>query len=154
MFKSEVRMLELFKRKLLIENKDDLLSSFLFESDNNKQISIVIELFDLGIIDNSTFLSTVIQFYEEKIKNKELSKNDARIFLLGIFKSERINSLKINLQNSETSSFKLLMLKLIEKAEIKNSYIKEKINLFLLEISWFFYWKIFKETFIFRCKIK
>lgn len=135
MFKSEVRMLELFKRKLLIENKDDLLSSFLFESDNNKQISIVIELFDLGIIDNSTFLSTVIQFYEEKIKNKELSKNDARIFLLGIFKSERINSLKINLQNSETSSFKLLMLKLIEKAEIKNSYIKEKINLFLLEIS-------------------
>ena len=70
MFKSEVRMLELFKRKLLIENKDDLLSSFLFESDNNKQISIVIELFDLGIIDNSTFLSTVIQFYEEKIKNK------------------------------------------------------------------------------------
>lgn len=135
MFKSEVRMLEFFKRKLLIENKDELLSSFLFESDNNKQISIVIELFDLGIIDNSTFLSTVIQFYEEKIKNKELSKNDARIFLLGIFKSERINSLKINLQNSETSSFKLLMLKLIEKAEIKNSYIKEKINLFLLEIS-------------------
>lgn len=135
MFKSEVRMLELFKRKLLIENKDELLSSFLFESDNNKQISIVIELFDLGIIDNSTFLSTVTRFYEEKIKNKELSKDDARIFLLGIFKSERINSLKINLQNSETSSFKLLMLELIEKAEIKNSYIKERINLFLLEIS-------------------
>lgn len=135
MFKSEVRMLEFFKRKLLIENKDDLLSSFLFESDINKQISIVFELFDLGIIDNSTFLSTVIHFYEEKIKNKELSKDDARIFLLGIFKSERINSLKINLQNSETSSFKLLMLELIEKAEIKNSYIKERINLFLLEIS-------------------
>lgn len=135
MFKSEVRMLELFKRKLLIENKDDLLSSFLFESDNNKQISIVIELFDLRIIDSSTFLSTVIYFYEEKIKNKELSKDDARIFLLEIFKSERINSLKINLQNSETSSFKLLMLELIEKAEIKNSYIKEIINLFLLEIS-------------------
>ena len=135
MFKSEVRMLEFFKRKLLIENKDDLLSSFLFESDINKQISIVFELFDLGIIDNSTFLSTVIHFYEEKIKNKELSKDDARIFLLEIFKSERINSLKINLQNSETSSFKLLMLELIEKAEIKNSYIKERINLFLLEIS-------------------
>lgn len=135
MFKSEVRMLEVFKRKLLIENKDDLLSSFLFESDINKQISIVFELFDLGIIDNSTFLSTVIYFYEKKIKKKELSKDDARIFLLGIFKSERINSLKINLQNSETSSFKLLMLKLIEKAEIKNSYIKERINLFLSEIS-------------------
>ena len=135
MFKSEVRMLEFFKRKLLIENKDELLSSFLFESDINKQISIVFELFDLGIIDNSTFLSTVIYFYEEKIKNKELSKDDARIFLLGIFKSERINSLKINLQNSETSSFKLLILKLIEKAEIKNSYIKERINLFLSEIS-------------------
>lgn len=134
MFKNETRMLSFSKRQLLEENKNAILSTFLIEKDINN-VPIVFELFNLEIIDNFTFLSKINYFYKEKIKDKDFSKEDARIILLSIFNSEKINNLKKIRQHSEVSSFKILILDLIKKAEIKNNYIKDKINLFLLEIS-------------------
>lgn len=134
MFKSETRMLSFSKRQLLEENKNAILSTFLIEKDINN-VPIIFELFNLEIIDNFTFLSKINYFYKEKIKDKDFSKEDARIILLSIFNSEKINNLKKIRQHSEVSSFKILILDLIKKAEIKNNYIKDKINLFLLEIS-------------------
>ena len=134
MFKSETRMLSFSKRQLLEENKNAILSTFLIEKDINN-VPIIFELFNLEIIDNITFLSKINYFYKEKIKDKDFSREDARIILLSIFNSEKINNLKKIRQHSEVSSFKILILDLIKKAEIKNNYIKDKINLFLLEIS-------------------
>lgn len=134
MFKNETRMLSFSKRQLLEENKNAILSTFLIEKDINN-VPIIFELFNLEIIDNFTFLSKINYFYKEKIKDKDFSKEDARIILLSIFNSEKINNLKKIRQHSEVSSFKILILDLIKKAEIKNNYIKDKINLFLLEIS-------------------
>lgn len=134
MFKSETRMLSFSKRQLLEENKNAILSTFLIEKDINN-VPIIFELFNLEIIDNFTFLSKINYFYKEKIKDKDFSREDARIILLSIFNSEKINNLKKIRQHSEVSSFKILILDLIKKAEIKNNYIKDKINLFLLEIS-------------------
>lgn len=134
MFKNETRMLSSSKRQLLEENKNAILSTFLIEKDINN-VPIIFELFNLEIIDNFTFLSKINYFYKEKIKDKDFSKEDARIILLSIFNSEKINNLKKIRQHSEVSSFKILILDLIKKAEIKNNYIKDKINLFLLEIS-------------------
>jgi hypothetical protein len=134
MFKNETRMLSFSKRQLLEENKNAILFTFLIEKDINN-VPIIFELFNLEIIDDFTFLSKINCFYKEKIKDKDFSKEDARIILLSIFNSEKINNLKKIRQHSEVSSFKILILDLIKKAEIKNNYIKDKINLFLLEIS-------------------